>query len=74
VAPRIRNLGTAQGLPKDFVNQVLQDDGGQIWASTDQGIVQIDPATLVVRSYGAKDGVALALYWGARAGAPHKAN
>ncbi|WP_374430421.1 diguanylate cyclase domain-containing protein [Ideonella dechloratans] len=68
VAPRIRNLGTAQGLPKDFVNQVLQDDGGQIWASTDQGIVQIDPATLVVRSYGAKDGVALALYWGGSGG------
>lgn len=68
VAPRVRHLGTAQGLPKDFVNQVLQDDGGQIWASTDQGIVQIDPATLAVRSYGAKDGVALALYWGGSGG------
>ncbi|MCO5977295.1 ligand-binding sensor domain-containing diguanylate cyclase [Ideonella oryzae] len=68
LAPRVRHLGTAQGLPKDFVNQVLQDDGGQIWASTDQGIVQIDPATLGVRSYGAKDGVSLALYWGGSGG------
>lgn len=70
--PQVRHLGSAQGLPKDFINKVLPDDLGGVWASTDQGIVQIDPATLAVRAYGAKDGVALLQYWAASGARTHQ--
>lgn len=61
--PRFRRLGTAHGLPHINVNKLLQTADGQVWASTDDGLVVIDPESFDVRSLGRPDGVAILGYW-----------
>lgn len=48
--PRFRRLGTADGLPHNNVDTVLVDGQGMIWAGTDEGLAQIDPASLAIRA------------------------
>jgi len=58
-----RRLGTREGLPHNGVDMLLQDERGTVWASTDQGLAAIDPATFEVRTFGEAQGVAIERYW-----------
>ena len=60
---RFRRLGTADGLPHSGVNALREDHQGMIWASTDDGLARIDPATYAVRALGAAEGVKVSTYW-----------
>jgi diguanylate cyclase (GGDEF)-like protein len=57
------NIGKAQNLPNQLVSKIIEDKQGKIWASTDNGIVEIDPDTLQVQAYGEADGVSILGYW-----------
>ena len=61
--PRFRRLSTRDGLPQNSVDMLLMDAKGSIWASTDDGLAQIDPETLAVRAYRAEQGVGIRGYW-----------
>jgi diguanylate cyclase (GGDEF)-like protein len=61
--PRFYRIGLSQGLPNTTVNLLLQDSEGTIWASTDNGIVSIDPRSFAVRTLGEPEGVAISTYW-----------
>jgi len=61
--PRFKRLGTMQGLPSMNVDQLLSDPTGEVWASTSNGLAEIDPATLSVRALRQADGVAIRSYW-----------
>ncbi|MFX8805359.1 two-component regulator propeller domain-containing protein, partial [Acinetobacter baumannii] len=41
--PRFRRFGTADGLPNNSPNMILEDDAGRIWISSDHGIAALDP-------------------------------
>lgn len=58
-----RRLTTAEGLPDNSVNMLVQDRGGQIWLSTDLGLAGVNPDTLQVRRLGEADGVHVPTYW-----------
>jgi diguanylate cyclase (GGDEF)-like protein len=60
---RFRRLGMQQGLPDSGANKLLQDRQGMVWASTDNGLARIDPATLAVRALGPGEGVHVPTYW-----------
>jgi diguanylate cyclase (GGDEF)-like protein len=61
--PRLRRIGTAEGLPNLNVDKLLDDGRGNVWASTDNGLAIIDEATLAIRKLGRADGVAITGYW-----------
>jgi len=61
--PLFRRLTTRDGLPQNSVDMLLMDGAGRIWASTDDGLAQIDPETLAARAYRAEQGVAIRGYW-----------
>jgi hypothetical protein len=61
--PRFRRLGTPDGLPSTGVDKLLEIADGQVWASTDDGLVVIDPDSLSVRSLRRAEGVAISGYW-----------
>ncbi len=61
--PPAAHLGAAQGLPDDNANQMLEDDAGRVWVSTDDGLVVVDPASLRPRVLRRAEGVAFATYW-----------
>jgi diguanylate cyclase (GGDEF)-like protein len=58
-----RRLTTADGLPDNSVNMLVQDRSGQIWLSTDLGLAGVHPDTLQVRRLGEADGVHVPSYW-----------
>jgi diguanylate cyclase (GGDEF)-like protein len=60
---RFRRLTTHDGLPQNSVDMLLMDAKGMIWASTDDGLAQIDPANLAVRAFRAEQGVGLKGHW-----------
>jgi diguanylate cyclase (GGDEF)-like protein len=63
-APRhFHHLSLAEGLPNDNVSKLLEDGDGRIWASTDHGVVMIDPSSLAIRAFDLADGVALNSHW-----------
>jgi len=64
-----RRLTTADGLPDNSVNVLVQDRSGQIWLSTDLGLASVHPDTLQVRRLGEADGVHVPGYW-TSSGAP----
>jgi diguanylate cyclase (GGDEF)-like protein len=61
--PQFRRLGVAQGLPHGFVNKLLPDDTGRIWASTDDGLAAIDSKTFSVTALHKAEGAAFSVYW-----------
>jgi diguanylate cyclase (GGDEF)-like protein len=61
--PRFRQLGMAQGLPHAGVNALREDAQGFIWASTDDGLARIDPASFAIRPLGWAEGVKIPSYW-----------
>jgi diguanylate cyclase (GGDEF)-like protein len=62
--PRFRHIGTDAGLPHANVDALLLGPDGRIWASTDDGIGVIDPATFAVQALGRADGIAIPEYLG----------
>ncbi len=61
--PVFRHIGRAEGLPDSDISRILLDRQGRVWASTDNGLAMIDPATFAVRALGVSDGVAVTSYW-----------
>ena len=61
--PRFQRLGTAQGLPNLNISKLLPDSQGYMWASTDDGIARIDPATFAIDALKRAEGVAYPGYW-----------
>ncbi len=60
---RFRHLGLEDGLPNANVDQLLAAPDGSVWASTDGGLVRIDPKTFAITVLRDKDGVYLTTYW-----------
>jgi ligand-binding sensor domain-containing protein/signal transduction histidine kinase len=60
--PRFHHLGVAQGLANDSINMLLQDSRGQIWASTDNGLSLIDPASFTIRTLRRAEGMVISNY------------
>ncbi len=54
---RWAHFGPSEGFPSLDIRAILQDDEGGIWASTDRGIVRLDPATGVWREFVLADGI-----------------
>jgi diguanylate cyclase (GGDEF)-like protein len=63
-----RRLSTAEGMPTNAVNALALDQQGDVWASTDVGIVRIAQDTLQVDAIGPADGLAVLVYWANSAG------
>lgn len=53
--PAFRHYGTADGLPSSEVYQLLQDNNGYLWISTDNGLSRFDGYEF--RNFGPKDGL-----------------
>lgn len=62
-AATIRLIGMAQGLPNGVINKLLEDQHGDIWASTDNGLAVINGRDFSVRALQRADGVAIGTYW-----------
>lgn len=60
---RFRHIGKAQGLPNENINALLEDRKGLVWASTDNGLARIDPATLQAQALRRAEGVEFLTYW-----------
>jgi PAS domain S-box-containing protein len=45
------------GLPNDIIYGILEDDRGNLWISTNQGIAKFNPRDRTCRSYQVKDGL-----------------
>ncbi len=56
-------LGTDEGLPNVNVDTLLNGPDGHVWASTDDGIAEIDPVSLQIHSFHLAQGVAIGSYW-----------
>ena len=61
--PLLRQLGAEDGLPNLNIDKLLQDRSGAVWASTDDGLAVIDPATFSVRTLRQAEGVEITSYW-----------
>ena len=59
--PRFRRI--IDGLPDVNIDQLLEAADGKIWASTDGGLVVIDPQTFEMQVMHRADGAALPAYW-----------
>lgn len=62
--PGFQRLGLGEGLPNMNVDKILMDQTGRIWASTDDGLVNIDPDSLKVAAIRKAEGVHISSYWG----------
>jgi ligand-binding sensor domain-containing protein/signal transduction histidine kinase len=60
--PRFLRLGLEQGLPSLNIHKLLLDDAGQVWASSDAGIVQIDAVKLRGKVLQRADGLLIDSY------------
>lgn len=58
----IEKFNVRSGLVNDFVEGILEDRNGNIWASTGQGLSQIDPNTLKIRNFTQNHGLAGSLH------------
>jgi diguanylate cyclase (GGDEF)-like protein len=58
-----RRVTTADGLPDNSVNMMVQDRTGLVWLSTDLSLANVDPDTFAVHRLGAADGVHVPTYW-----------
>ncbi|MCS0580816.1 diguanylate cyclase [Massilia pinisoli] len=58
-----RRMTTADGLPDNSINMMVQDRTGLVWLSTDRNLASVQPDTFEVRRLGAADGVHVPTYW-----------
>jgi signal transduction histidine kinase/ligand-binding sensor domain-containing protein len=61
--PAFRRLTTSDGLPNNGVDALVVDSTGQVWASTDDGLARIDPATFSIQSLRAAQGAGISTFW-----------
>lgn len=59
---RFRRFGTDDGLPSANIQKLVMDNSGQIWASSDDHILRIDPQQLTLHRMQAADGIVLGAY------------
>ncbi|MEN0051966.1 MAG: triple tyrosine motif-containing protein, partial [Bacteroidota bacterium] len=50
-------LHTKNGLPNDVIYSVLNDEEGNLWMSSNKGIIRYTPATGVIRNFTSDDGM-----------------
>ncbi|MFQ3589872.1 MAG: two-component regulator propeller domain-containing protein [Chloracidobacterium sp.] len=48
---------TAQGLPNNVINVILEDEAGHLWLGTNHGLCRFDPETETCRTYDLRDGL-----------------
>jgi signal transduction histidine kinase/ligand-binding sensor domain-containing protein/ActR/RegA family two-component response regulator len=60
---RFHRIDVANGLPNSNVNKVIEDRLGYLWASTDSGLVRIDPKTFHLDLYRAPEGVPVSSFF-----------
>ncbi|HEY6922810.1 MAG TPA: diguanylate cyclase, partial [Steroidobacteraceae bacterium] len=69
--PHFIRLGARQGLASENIDKLLEDERGQVWASTDDGLAVINPGTLAIRNLRRAEGAPIANHWaGAGAATP----
>jgi signal transduction histidine kinase/streptogramin lyase len=55
---RIEHQSTRNGFPDDVIYDILEDDNGLLWLTTNNGLLQVDPKTmLVTRHFTDRDGL-----------------
>ena len=65
---RFRRLRRTDGLPNETVDAVLAGPDGYVWASTDDGVVRINPSGLAIKTFQEAEGLQSLAHWqGARA-------
>ena len=52
-----KNYTIKDGLPSDFINDVLEDDIGYLWISTNNGLSKFNPNAENFRNYDVEDGL-----------------
>lgn len=60
---RLRHLGRGDGLPNDTVDALLAGPDGSVWASTDGGVVRIDPRSFAVTTFREAEGLQSLAHW-----------
>lgn len=45
------------GLPDNHIHSLLEDAHGHLWMSTNNGLARLDPATGIIKTYAANDGL-----------------
>ncbi len=53
----VRQYAPADGLPNEAVHNILEDDEGRLWISTNLGISRFDPVKEVFQNYDEEDGL-----------------
>lgn len=61
--PQFTRLGARQGLASENIDKLLEDEHGQVWASTDDGLALINPSTFAIRSLRRAEGAPIANHW-----------
>lgn len=56
-AKQFRLFSTAEGLATLFIKGIVEDNHGQFWISTSNGLKKLDPETKTVRTYNTNDGL-----------------
>ncbi len=54
---QFESFTTEQGLPNDFVYNIIPDDEGHLWLSTNRGLSRFTPAERKFRNYDTHDGL-----------------
>ncbi len=54
---KFRHFKMEDGLPSDFVTGILEDDHGNLWISTTNGLSKFNPNTETFRNYDVEDGL-----------------
>ncbi len=53
----ITNLTSANGLPNDVIYGILADESGNLWLSSNKGLIRYNPASGIIRNYTVEDGL-----------------
>ncbi|WP_199608798.1 EAL domain-containing protein [Flocculibacter collagenilyticus] len=53
----LNHITSLNGLPDNSIHQLFVDDNGYIWATSNTGLIRINPSSYQVRTYGTKDGL-----------------
>jgi signal transduction histidine kinase/ligand-binding sensor domain-containing protein/DNA-binding NarL/FixJ family response regulator len=55
--PKIKNYTTVNGLPIDIVLSIIDDDNGNLWLSTENGLSKFNPNSELFTNYSELDGI-----------------